>query len=234
MIRIADYRPRLSLSIAVIGRTWGYSAANYFANLLNPRAAVCYPSSSAGCVRTTPSRSLLHCLSSCESFVCSGFCRLTVASGGGFASRCGSFSSHTTVCESLDSDLSAQRGHRGCDRSLALVPFGPAYAHDVSGTLAVLALSAPSVAFCSVATMVLRITQAAPRGRCRKCGLRGTDNHADPVVRSPWTTLGCPGMARWQHGHGCPSRGFCRAWAASQTIRRVIAGGQPDCALSSA
>ena len=159
MMRTVGYRPKLSLSPRVLGQAWHYSAANYAANLLTlcpllilplivldirgPREAGFY-------FITYQVASLLYSVGNAVSL--SFF-----AEGSYEGSHLPSLLRHSARVIALVSVPStvfvAATGH------WLLLLFGRTYSANGTSTLVILALSAPSVAFCATAMSVLKITK---------------------------------------------------------------------------
>jgi O-antigen/teichoic acid export membrane protein len=159
MVRVFGYRPRVALSRAVLRQSRTYSAANYVANLLSLSTVFVIPLTILSL--RGPRQAGFY-------FIAYQIASLLFALGYAMSSslfaegsRAGahvpsllrrSAKTLALVCVPC-SVLVAASGH------WLLLLFGPQYSANATLTLAILAMSAPSVAFCSAATTVLRINK---------------------------------------------------------------------------
>ena len=158
LMRTVGYRPKLSLSPSVLKRTWDYSAANYVANLLNLGPLLMTPLIVLD-VRGPQQAAFYYIAFQVASLLFSVAYAVSVsffAESSYDGSQLKSLlrrSAKVLILVCVPSSLLlALGGH------WLLLLFGGAYSANGSSSLAVLALSAPSVALCSAATTVLRIT----------------------------------------------------------------------------
>jgi len=159
MMRTVGYRPKLSLSLAVLRRTWEYSAANYAANLLSLCPILIIPLIILD-VRGPRQAGFYFIAFQVASLLFS----VGYAVSASFFAESSYEGSHlpsllrrsarvlALVCVPC-SVFVAATGH------WLLLVFGHAYSANGAWTLAILALSAPSVALYSTAMTVLRITR---------------------------------------------------------------------------
>lgn len=207
MIRIADYRPRLSLSLAVLRRTWEYSAANYVANLLNlaPLCVIQVVLLDARGPRQAGYYFIAYQVASLLFAVAFAMSQSLLAEG----SRPGadlpalvrrSAKALALICVPCAFLMAATA-------RWLMMPFGQTYSHHGAVSLAVLVLSAPSVAFCSVATTVLRITNQ----------LRAV------VVTNAVYAAVIISLTLLFVGHGLPW--VALAWLVGNTLAGVLAAG---------
>lgn len=157
LMTTVHYRPKLSLSLHVLRRTWDYSAANYVANLLNLSPVLVVPlivldvrgpGQAAFYFIAFQVASLLFAVAYAVSL---SFFAESSHEGADVASllrHSAKILAYFCVPGSL---FVAVTGH------WLLLLFGHAYSAGGTSTLAILALSTPSVALCSVATTVLRV-----------------------------------------------------------------------------
>ena len=159
MMRTLGYRPRLSVSLDVLKRTWDYSAANYAANLLLLCPAALIPLVILD-LRGAPQAGIF--------FMAFQVANLLFQLGYAVSASFFAEGSH----EGSDLPLLVRRTVRlivlvcvPCSVFVALTAhwillvFGHAYSANGASTLAILALSAPLVALCWAAMTVLRITK---------------------------------------------------------------------------
>jgi len=159
MMRVVEYRPKLVLSSNVLRRTWEYSAANYAANLLNLCPMLITPlivldllgPRQAGFYYIAFQVAAL--LFSVGYAVSASFFAENSYEGSHLPSLLRRSAKILAIVCIPSSILFAVAGH------WLLLLFGPQYSANASSALVILALSAPSVAFCSTATTVLRITK---------------------------------------------------------------------------
>ena len=159
MMQTISYRPKLSLSPSVVRRTWSYSAANYASNLLFLSPTLIIP------------LVVLNIRGPRQAgFYFIAYQMANLLFGAGLAVSTSFFAEGSYEGSHLYSLLRrsvklialvcvpcgvlvAATGH------WLLLLFGHMYSANGAMTLAVLALSAPVVAFCSVALTVLRVTR---------------------------------------------------------------------------
>lgn len=159
MFRTVSYRPRLSVSLEVLRRTWNYSAANYAANLLLLCPAAVIP------------LVILDVRGAREAgFFFMAFQVANLLFQLGFAVAASFFAEGSY--EGSDLPVLLRRTVRlialvcvPCSVFVALTAhwillvFGQAYSANGTSALVILALSAPVVALCWTAMTVLRITK---------------------------------------------------------------------------
>lgn len=159
MFRTVTYRPRLSVSLDVLRRTWDYSAANYAANLLLLCPAAVIP------------LVILDVRGAREAgFFFMAFQVANLLFQLGYAVSASFFAEGSY--EGCDLPVLLRRTVRlillvcvPCSVLVALTAhwillvFGQAYSANGASTLAILALSAPLVALCWAAMTILRITK---------------------------------------------------------------------------
>jgi len=207
LMRTVGYRPRLSFSPSVLRRTWDYSAANYTANLLTLSPLLIIPlivldirgSRQAGFFFIAfQVASLLFAVGYAVSL--SFF-----AEGSYEGSHLSSLLRRSVRLIALvcvpSSIFVAATGH------WLLLLFGHAYSVNGTSTLVVLALSAPSVALCSTAMTVLRLTRQ----------LRAV------VVAGAVYAIVIVGLALLGARHGLPW--VAVAWLVGNTTTALLAAG---------
>ena len=159
MMRTVGYRPKLSLSLSVLRRTWDYSAANYAANLLTLSPLLLIPLIVLGARGSSDAGYYYIAYQLANLLFSAGWAiSLSVFSEG---SQVGAHLPSLlrramrliAVVSVPSSILVAATGH------WLLLMFGHAYSTNGTSTLVVLALSAPVVALSSTAFTVLRITR---------------------------------------------------------------------------
>ncbi len=159
LMATTGYRPRLTVSLDVLRRTWDYSAANYAANLLSLCPVLVIPIIILD-VRG-PRQAAFYFIA----FQVAGLLfSIAYAVSLSFFAECSQegaqmapllrHSARLLVAVCVPCSLVvAVSGH------WLLLLFGHAYSAGGAWALAVLALSTPSVALCSLATAVLRVTR---------------------------------------------------------------------------
>lgn len=159
MMRTVGYRPKLSVSPGVLRRTWDYSAANYAAHLLTQSPVLIIPLivfDMRG-PRQAAFYFIAYQMASILFSVGWAVSLSLFAEGSHEGSNLPSLLRRAAKIVVLvcvpSSILVAATGH------WLLLVFGPAYSVEGASTLVVLALTAPVVALCSIATNVLRITR---------------------------------------------------------------------------
>ena len=159
MMQAIDYKPKLSISLSVLRRTWHYSAANYAANLLTLSPLLVIPLIVLD-VRGPRDAGFYYIAYQLANLLFSIGWAISLsvfAEGSHKGSNLPSLVRRgakliALVCVPA-SILVAVTGH------WLLLLFGQAYSANGTSTLAVLALSAPVVALSSTALTVLRITR---------------------------------------------------------------------------
>jgi len=159
MTRACGYKPRLWLSYGAVRRSFHYSAANYAANLLN-----------LGPILVTPLIILSVRGPRDAAFYFVAFQVASLLYAVGYAVSISFFAEGSYE----DSDLPSLLRRSARVLALICLPasiivavaghwilllFGHAYSANATSALVILALSAPSLALCSTATAVLRITK---------------------------------------------------------------------------
>jgi O-antigen/teichoic acid export membrane protein len=159
MVKIADYRPRPALSQAVLRRTWQYSAANYVANLLAlaPLFVIQLILLNVQGPRQAGYFFIAFQVTSLLYAVGYALSQSLFAEGSRADANLPALvrrSVKVLVLISVPTALLVAAAGRWL-----LLPFGQSYSLNAGVTMAVLALSAPSVGFFAVAATVLRIAK---------------------------------------------------------------------------
>lgn len=207
MMRTVGYRPRLSVSLAALRRTWDYSAANYAASLLNLCPVLIIPLIVLNVRGPRQAGFYFIAFQVASLLYSSGY-----AVSASFFAESSYEGSHlpsllrrsakvlALVCLP-PSVLVAVAGH------WLLLLFGHAYSANATWALAVLALSAPSVVLSSAAMTVLKIT--------RQLGAVVAANAVYAVIIVGLTLLGARHGLQW----------VAFAWLLGNTTAGVLAAG---------